>query len=69
VCANTEFSVSPDARRRLVRRNNAYTPPILLTLPLVAALWLANRFFYPRNLVQSAIETLAVSSIYGAGLL
>jgi O-antigen/teichoic acid export membrane protein len=47
----------------------AYTLPILLTLPLVAALWLANRFFYPRNLVQLAIETLAVSSIYGVGLL
>lgn len=24
-----------------------YTLPILLTLPLVAALWLVNRFFYP----------------------
>lgn len=47
----------------------AYTLPILLTLPLVAALWLANRFFYPRNLIQLAIETLAVSSIYGVGLL
>ncbi len=47
----------------------AYTLPILLTLPLVGALWLANRFFYPRNLVQLASETLAVSSIYGVGLL
>ncbi len=47
----------------------AYTLPILLTLPLVAALWLANRSFYPRNLIQLAIETLAVSSIYGVGLL
>jgi O-antigen/teichoic acid export membrane protein len=47
----------------------AYMLPILLTLPLVAALWLANRSFYPRNLVQLAIETLAVSSIYGVGLL
>ena len=47
----------------------AYTLPILLTLPLVAALWLANRTFYPRNLVQLVIETLAVSSIYGVGLL
>jgi len=47
----------------------AYTLPILLTLPLVAALWLANRSFYPRNLVQLVIETLAVSSIYGVGLL
>jgi O-antigen/teichoic acid export membrane protein len=47
----------------------AYTLPILLTLPLVAALWLANRFFYPRNLVELVLETLVVSSIYGVGLL
>jgi O-antigen/teichoic acid export membrane protein len=47
----------------------AYTLPILLTLPLVAVLWLANRFFYPRNLIQLALEILAVSSIYGVGLL
>jgi O-antigen/teichoic acid export membrane protein len=47
----------------------AYTLPILLTLPLVAALWLANRFFYPRNLIELTLETLAVSSIYGVGML
>jgi len=47
----------------------AYTLPILLNLPMVAALWLANRFFYPRNLIQLALEILAVSSIYGVGLL
>jgi O-antigen/teichoic acid export membrane protein len=47
----------------------AYTLPTLLTLPLVAVLWLANRFFYPRNLIQLALEILAVSSIYGVGLL
>ncbi len=47
----------------------AYTLPILLMLPLVAALWLANRFFYPRNLVQLLLQTLAVISIYGVGLL
>lgn len=47
----------------------AYTLPILLTLPLVAVLWLANRFFYPRNLIQLAMETVAASSIYGVGLL
>jgi O-antigen/teichoic acid export membrane protein len=47
----------------------AYTLPILLTLPLVAVLWVANRFFYPRNLIQLALEILAVSSIYGVGLL
>jgi hypothetical protein len=32
-------------------------------------LWLANRFFYPRNLIQLTLETLAASSIYGVGLL
>ena len=47
----------------------AHTLPILLTLPLVAALWPANRSFYPRNLVQLAIETLEVSSNCGVGLL
>jgi O-antigen/teichoic acid export membrane protein len=47
----------------------AYTLPILLTLPLVAVLWLANRFFYPRNLIHLTLEILAVSSIYGVGLL
>jgi O-antigen/teichoic acid export membrane protein len=47
----------------------AYTLPILLTLPLVGALWLANRFFYPRNLIQLILETMVVSSVYGVGLL
>jgi O-antigen/teichoic acid export membrane protein len=47
----------------------AYTLPILLTLPLVGALCFANRFFYPRNLIQLVLETLAVSSIYGIELL
>jgi Na+-driven multidrug efflux pump len=47
----------------------AYTLPILLTVPLVGALWLANRYFYPRNLIELTIETLVVSSVYGVGLL
>ncbi len=47
----------------------AYTLPILLTLPLAAVLWLANRFFYPHNLIQLTLEILAASSIYGVGLL
>ena len=46
----------------------AYTLPILLTLPLAAVLGLANRFFYPRNLIQLTLEILAVSSLYGIGL-
>jgi O-antigen/teichoic acid export membrane protein len=47
----------------------AFTLPMLLTLPLVAALWLANRYFYPHNLVQLTLETLLVTSIYWIGLL
>jgi len=47
----------------------AYTLPILLTLPLVGALWLANRFFYPHNLIQLSLETLVVTSVYAVGLL
>jgi O-antigen/teichoic acid export membrane protein len=47
----------------------AFTLPILFTLPLVAVLWLANQFFYPRNLIQLTLEILGASSIYGVGLL
>jgi O-antigen/teichoic acid export membrane protein len=47
----------------------AFTLPMLLTLPLIAALWLANHYFYPRNLMQLTLETLAASSVYGVGLL
>jgi O-antigen/teichoic acid export membrane protein len=46
----------------------AYTLPILLTVPLVGALWLANRYFYPRNLIQLTIETSLVTSVYAVGL-
>lgn len=47
----------------------AYTLPILFTLPLVAVLWLANRVFYTRNLIHLAVVILAGSSIYGVELL
>jgi O-antigen/teichoic acid export membrane protein len=47
----------------------AYTLPLLLTLPLIAALLLANRYFYPRHLIQVALEIVALSPIYGIGLL
>jgi O-antigen/teichoic acid export membrane protein len=47
----------------------AYTLPILLTLPLVVTLWVANRYFYPRNLIQLILEILAATAIYGVGLL
>jgi O-antigen/teichoic acid export membrane protein len=42
----------------------AYTLPILLTLPLVVALWVANRYFYPRNLIQLVLEILAATAIH-----
>jgi hypothetical protein len=47
----------------------AYLLPILLTLPLVGTLLVANRFFYPRNLIQVALEILVMSAVYGVGLL
>jgi O-antigen/teichoic acid export membrane protein len=46
----------------------AYTLPILLTLPMAVALWLGNRYFYPRNLIQLVLEILAATAIYGVGL-
>jgi O-antigen/teichoic acid export membrane protein len=46
----------------------AYTLPILLTLPFAATLWVVNRYFYPRNLIQLILETLLAGSVYGVGL-
>ena len=53
--------------RTFVRQ--AFSLPILLTLPLVGVVWFANRFFTPRNLVQLAAEIGFAFSIYGAGVL
>ena len=47
----------------------AFSLPILLTLPLVGVVWFANRFFTPRNLVQLAAEIGFAFSIYGTGVL
>jgi O-antigen/teichoic acid export membrane protein len=47
---------------------DAYMLPILLNIPFVGALLLANRFFYPRNLIQLILETMVVGSVYGVGL-
>lgn len=47
----------------------AFTLPLLLTLPLIAVLGLASRYFYPRNLIQLAIEIVFVSALYSIGLL
>ncbi len=51
---------------RFVRE--AYTLPLLLTIPFVAVLWLANRVFVPRNLIQLVLETVCTGSVYAAGL-
>lgn len=47
----------------------AYLLPFLLNLPLVGVVWLANRFFTPRNLIQLVLEIGAAFFIYGIGVL
>ena len=47
----------------------AYWLPLLLNLPLAVALWVANRFFTPRNLVQLVLEVGLTFLIYGLGVL
>ena len=53
--------------RSFVRQ--AYLLPLLLNLPLVGVVWLANRFFTPRNLIQLVMEIGAAFFIYGIGVL
>jgi len=47
----------------------AYSLPFLLTLPLVGVVWLANRVFTPKNLVQLVMEIGTAFLIYGMGVL
>ena len=47
----------------------SYSLPLLLNLPLVGVVWLANRFFTPRNLIQMVMEIGAAFLIYGIGVL
>jgi O-antigen/teichoic acid export membrane protein len=47
----------------------AYSLPLLLNLPLLGVVWLANRFFTPRNLIQLVMEIGAAFLIYGVGVL
>jgi hypothetical protein len=47
----------------------SYSLPLLLNLPLVGVVWLANRFFTPRNLIQLVMEIGAAFLIYGIGVL
>jgi O-antigen/teichoic acid export membrane protein len=53
--------------RSFVRQ--AYSLPLMLALPMVGVVWLANRFFTPRNLLQLVLEVGAAFSIYGLGVL
>jgi O-antigen/teichoic acid export membrane protein len=47
----------------------AYSLPLLLNLPLLGAVWLANRFFTPKNLIQLVMEIGPVFLIYGIAVL
>ena len=47
----------------------AYLLPCLLNLPLVGMVWLANRFFTPKNLIHLVLEIGAAFLIYGIGVL
>jgi len=47
----------------------AYLLPLLLNLPLLGVVWLANTFFTPRNLIQLVLEIGAAFLIYGIGVL
>lgn len=47
----------------------AYTLPILLSAPLLGLVWLANRWFTPRNLIQLVLEIVMLLSLYGFGVL
>jgi O-antigen/teichoic acid export membrane protein len=45
----------------------AYSLPFLLNLPLAAALWILNRYFTPRNLIQLVVEIVGAFLFYGVG--
>jgi O-antigen/teichoic acid export membrane protein len=47
----------------------AYSLPIMLVLPLVGVVWLANRLFTPRNLFQLVMEIGSSFLFYGIGVL
>jgi O-antigen/teichoic acid export membrane protein len=47
----------------------AYSLPLLLNLPLLGVVWLANRFFTPKNLIQLVLEIGAAFLIYCMGVL
>ena len=47
----------------------AYTLPVLITLPLVGALLLMRRWFHPHNYPQLAVQMAIAGAVYGLGVL
>ncbi len=47
----------------------AYTLPIVITMPLVAALLLMRRWFHPHTYKQLALQLLIAGAVYGVGAL
>jgi O-antigen/teichoic acid export membrane protein len=45
----------------------AYYLPFLLNLPLAVAVWILNRYFTPRNLIQLVVEIVGAFLFYGVG--
>jgi O-antigen/teichoic acid export membrane protein len=47
----------------------AYTLPLLITVPLVVALLLMRRWFHPHNYPQLAVQMAIAGAVYGLGVL
>ncbi len=47
----------------------AYTLPLLITVPMVLALLLMQRWFIPHHYVELALQLLIAGMVYGLGLL
>jgi hypothetical protein len=47
----------------------AYTLPILITVPMVLVLLLMQRWFIPHHYVELAVQLLIAGMVYGSGLL
>jgi hypothetical protein len=57
-----------DVRLRTFLRES-YTLPFLLSVPLVAALLLMQRWFVPHNYRQLGLQMLIAGTVYGLGVL
>jgi len=49
--------------------HEAYTLPLLITMPLVGALLLMRRWFHPHNYRQLAVQMVIAGAVYGLGVL